>query len=340
VSWGAYLLRRLILAAVVLAAVSVVTFFVARVVPSDPAALYVGPRPRQEQVEDARRKLGLDRPLPQQYVAYVGDLLRGDLGISLRSKQPISVDLRAFLPATLELVTTATLVSLIIGIPLGVYAGARPNGALDHVTRIASIGGVSIPTFWLALILQLVFFRTLHWLPLGGRLSNEVALNNPVNVVTGFYAIDAAVTGNWVAWRDALWHLVLPAVCLAAYPVGLVTRMTRSSMVDVLGERYITAARAEGIPERIIRFRLALKNAILPTLTVLGLTFAYSVTGAFLVEIVFAWPGVGTYVTQSILSVDFPVIIGVTLVVTVVYLLVNLGVDLIHAAIDPRAGLS
>jgi peptide/nickel transport system permease protein len=175
---------------------------------------------------------------------------------------------------------------------------------------------------------------------LGGRLSNEVALNHPVSVVTGFYSIDAAVTGNWVAWRDALWHLVLPAMCLAAYPVGLVTRMTRSAMVDVLGERYITTARAEGIPERTIRFRLALKNAILPTLTVLGLTFAYSVTGAFLVEIVFAWPGVGTYVTHSILSVDFPVIIGVTLVVTVVYLLVNLAVDLIHAAIDPRAGLS
>ena len=139
--------------------------------------------------------------------------------------------------------------------------------------------------------------------------------------------------------RDALWHLVLPAVCLAAYPVGLVTRMTRSAMVDVLGERYIAAARAEGIQERTIRFRLALKNAILPTLTVLGLTFAYSVTGAFLVEIVFAWPGVGTYVTQGILSVDFPVIIGVTLVVTVVYLVVNLAVDLIHAALDPRVGL-
>lgn len=339
-SWGAYLFRRLVLAAVVLAAVSVVTFFVARVVPSDPAALYVGPRPRQEQVEEARRKLGLDRPLPQQYVSYVGDLVRGDLGTSLRSKQPISVDLRAFLPATLELVTAATLLSLVVGVPLGVYAGAKPNGAFDHVTRVASIAGVSIPTFWLALILQLIFFRTLHWLPLGGRLANDVALNHPVSVVTGFYTIDAAVTGNWVAWRDALWHLVLPAVCLAAYPVGLVTRMTRSAMVDVLGERYITAARAEGIPERTIRFRLALKNAILPTLTVLGLTFAYSVTGAFLVEIVFAWPGVGTYVTQGILSVDFPVIIGVTLVVTVVYLLVNLAVDLIHATIDPRTGLA
>jgi peptide/nickel transport system permease protein len=340
VSWSAYLLRRLVLAIVVLAAVSVVTFFVARVVPSDPAALYVGPRPRQEQVERARRALGLDRPLPQQYVAYVGDLLRGDLGISLRSKQPISDDLRAFLPATLELVIAATLLSLIVGLPLGVLAGAKPNGPLDHVTRVASIGSVSIPTFWLALILQLVFFRTLHWLPLGGRLSNEIALNHPVSVVTGFYTIDAALRGNWAAWRDALWHLVLPAACLAAYPVGLVTRMTRSAMVDVLGERYIAAARAEGIHERTIRFRLALKNAILPTLTVLGLTFAYSITGAFLVEIVFGWPGVGTYVTQGILSVDFPVIIGVTLVVTVVYLLVNLAVDLIQAAIDPRAGLS
>jgi peptide/nickel transport system permease protein len=340
VSWGAYLLRRLLLAVVVLAAVSVVTFIVARVVPSDPAALYVGPRPRAEQIEAARRVLALDRPLPLQYLSYVSDVVTGDLGVSLRSKQPISEDLRAFLPATLELVVAATLLSLAVGIPLGVYAGAKRGGAFDHATRLLSIAGVSIPTFWLALLLQLLFFRQLHWLPLGGRLSNEVALAHPVDVVTGFYTIDAAVTGNWTAWRDALRHLVLPAVTLASYPVGLVTRMTRSAMVDVLGERYVTAARASGIPESTIRFRLALRNAILPTLTVLGLTFAYSITGAFLVEIVFAWPGVGTYVTQGILSVDFPVIIGVTLVVTVVYLVINLAVDLLHAALDPRVGLA
>lgn len=339
-SWSVYLIRRIALALVVLAAVSVVTFFIARVVPSDPAALYVGPRPRKEQVEAARDRLALDRPLPQQYATYVGDLVRGDLGISLRSKRPITSDLRAFLPATLELVAVATLISLVVGIPLGVYSGARPNSVLDHATRVFSIAGVSLPTFWLALILQLIFFRKLGWLPLGGRLSNEVALQNPVNVITGFYVIDSALTGNWAAFRDALAHLVLPAMTLATYPVGLVTRMTRSAMIEVLGERYIAAARASGISEQTIRFRLALKNAILPTLTVLGLTFAYSITGAFLVEIVFVWPGVGTYVTEAILSVDFPVIIAVTLVVTVVYLLINLVVDLLHAALDPRVALT
>jgi peptide/nickel transport system permease protein len=339
-SWGAYFVRRTIAGIAVLIAVSVVTFFVARVVPSDPAALYVGPRPRKEQVERVREKLELDRPLPQQYIAYVGDLLTGDLGISLRSKRAITSDLRGFLPATLELVVIATLLSLLIGIPLGVYSGARPNSAIDHFTRVVSIAGVSLPTFWLALILQLVFFRWLGLLPLGGRLSNAVAVQYPVHVITGFYLIDTVLTGNWVAFRDALTHIILPAVTLATYPIGLVTRMTRSAMVEVLSERYVTAARAQGVKERTIRFRLALKNAILPTLTVLGLTFAYSITGAFLVEIVFAWPGVGTYVTQAVLSVDFPVIIGVTLVVTAIYLAINLVVDVLHALLDPRVTLT
>jgi peptide/nickel transport system permease protein len=339
-SWSAYFVRRTIAGILVLAAVSIVTFFVARVVPSDPAALYVGPRPRKEQVERVREKLALDRPLPQQYIAYVGDLLTGDLGISLRSKRAITSDLRAFLPATLELVVIATVLSLLIGIPFGVLSGARPNSGIDHLTRVVSIAGVSLPTFWLALILQLVFFRWLGLLPLGGRLSNDVALQHPVHVTTGFYLIDTILTGNWVAFRDALTHIILPAVTLATYPIGLVTRMTRSAMVEVLSERYVTAARAQGVKERTIRFRLALKNAILPTLTVLGLTFAYSITGAFLVEIVFAWPGVGTYVTQAVLSVDFPVIIGVTLVVTAVYLAVNLVVDVVQARLDPRVTLT
>lgn len=339
-SWPEYLVRRVALAVLVLIAVSMVTFVIARVVPSDPAALYVGPYPRQEQVLATRERLGLDRPLPEQYLGYLGALGQGDFGISLRSKRPILSDLRTFLPATLELVGVATLLSVVVGVPLGVYAGARANSSVDHATRLLSIAGVSIPVFWLALLLQLVFFGWLGLLPLGGRLDNVVALQHPVQVVSGFYLLDTLLAGNWVAFWDAARHLVLPAVTLASYPVGLVARMTRSSMLDVLGERYITAARAAGISERVIRFRLALKNAILPALTVLGLSFAYSITGAFLVEIVFSWPGVGSYVTQAILSVDFPVIVAVTLVVTVVYLVVNLVVDLVQALLDPRVVLS
>jgi peptide/nickel transport system permease protein len=249
------------------------------------------------------------------------------------------LDLREYLPATLELVMVSMLLALVVGIPVGVIAGARPNGVFDNVTRVVSIAGVSIPIFWLALLLQLLFFGYLKWLPLGGRVDNNVALNYPLQQITGFYLIDSVVTGNWVAFRSTVLHLILPGFCTATYPIGLAIRMTRSCMVEVLSEPYITAARASGIPRRAILFKLALKNAIMPTLTVLALSFAYSITGAFLVELVFLWPGVGKYVAEGVLSVDFPVIIAVTLVVTVIYIVVNLVVDLLQAGLDPRVTL-
>ncbi len=334
-----YLLRRLALALLVLVSVSAVTFFVARVMPSDPAALYAGQRPTAEQIAAARERLGLDQPLPVQYLRFLGDILRGDLGTSYKTKHAILADVRAFLPATLELVIASTLLALVVGIPAGVIAGARRGGWFDHLTRLLSIAGVSIPTFWLALILQLFFFGRLGLLPLSGRISNEIALFNPVQTITGFYLVDTLITGNWIAWRDAALHLVLPAFTLATYPIGLTLRMTRAAMLEVLSEKYIVAARAQGLPERTILFRYALKNAIVPTLTVLGLSFAYSLTGAFLVEVIFSWPGLGKYVTDAILNVDFPVIVSVTLVVTVFYVLINLGVDLLQAALDPRVVL-
>ncbi len=336
---GAYLLRRLGLAVLVLVGVMVVTFVVSRVVPSNPAALYAGPRPRPEQVAELEIQLGLNRPLPVQFVRYVSDVLRGDFGESFRSHREIRTDLRVFLPATLELVISASLLALIIGIPFGVLSGARRSGWLDQASRVLSIAGVSIPTFWMALLLQLIFFGWLGWLPLSGRVDNSLTLTHPIEVITGFYLIDAAITGNWVAWRDALHHLVLPAMVLATYPIGLTVRMTRAAMIEVLTEPYIDAARAAGLPQRTILFRLALKNAIIPTLTVLGLTFAYSITGAFLIELVFSWPGVGKYVTDAILNVDFPVVMAVTLVVTVVYIVINLIVDMFQAALDPRIRL-
>lgn len=334
-----YLLRRLALALLVLVSVSAVTFFVARVMPSDPAALYAGQRPTAEQIAAARERLGLDQPLPVQYLRFLGDILRGDLGTSYKTKHAILTDVRAFLPATLELVIASTLLALLVGIPAGVIAGARRGGWFDHLTRLLSIAGVSIPTFWLALILQLFFFGRLGLLPLSGRISNAIALFNPVQTITGFYLVDTLITGNGIAWRDAALHLVLPAFTLATYPIGLTLRMTRAAMLEVFSEKYIVAARAQGLPERTILFRYALKNAIVPTLTVLGLSFAYSLTGAFLVEVIFSWPGLGKYVTDAILNVDFPVIVSVTLVVTVFYVLINLGVDLLQAALDPRVVL-
>ncbi len=334
-----YIIRRLAMAVLVLISVSIITFFIARVVPSDPAAAWVGAHPTPEQIAQARKQLGLDRPLYEQYLRYMGDLLRGDLGTSVRSHQPIATDLKTFLPATMELVLAGMVMAILIGIPLGVLSGARKGSLLDHATRLFSIAGVSMPTFWLGLLLQLLFFSRLGILPIGSRLSTEVALSHPVEQITGFHLIDTAVTGNWVAFKDALIHIILPAFTLATYPIGLTIRMTRSTMIEVLSEKYILAARVAGISERVVLFVLALKNAIIPTITVLGLSFVYSLTGAILVEVIFSWPGLGTYVTNAVLSIDFPVIVSVTLVVTVFYVFVNLFLDLVQAMLDPRVVL-
>ena len=338
--WLEYLIRRLLMAVLVLVSVSIVTFVIARVIPSDPAAAWVGAHPTKEQIAKARVDLGLDRPLHEQYLRYMGDLLRGNLGTSVKSHQPILRDLRSYLPATLELVFASIIIAMVAGIPLGVLSGARKGSWLDHLTRLVSIAGVSMPTFWLGLLLQLLFFRWLGLLPLGSRLSNELVLYHPITPITGFYLLDAAVTGNWTAFKDALLHLVLPAVTLATYPIGLAIRMTRSSMLEILNEKYILAARVAGLSERVILFVLALKNAIIPTVTVLGLSFVYSLTGAILVEVIFSWPGLGNYVTNAVLNVDFPVIVSVTLVVTVFYVFINLVLDLVQASLDPRVTLN
>jgi peptide/nickel transport system permease protein len=236
----------------------------------------------------------------------------------------------------MELVIVATLLALVVGVPVGVLGAAGRGRLFDQLSRVISIAGVSMPAFWLALLLQLTFFLWLGWLPLGGRLSQQIQLANPIETVTGFNLLDAAITGNWVAWRDAAIHTIMPAVVLATYPISLSIRMTRASMVDVLSETYITAARAAGLTEREVLFKLALKNAIVPTLTMMGLLFAYSITGAVLVEIVFTWPGMGSYMTDAILYGDIYVLFAVTLVVTVIYILINLVVDFIQAALDPR----
>ena len=331
-----YLLRRLALAVFVLLGVLLLTFMVSRVLPGDPARLYLGSRARPEAIEKVREEFGLNDPLPQQFLRYIGSTLRGDLGYSFRTKRPIVEDLRTRLPATMELVLVATALAVTIGVPLGVLSAAQAGQPFDQVSRILTIAGVSIPSFWLALLLQLLFFMSLSWLPLGGRLSRDILLSDPFVQVTGFYLIDAALAGNWEAWRDALWHIIMPAAVLATYPISLSVRMTRASMLEVLSETYITASRAAGLSEWQILFKLALKNAIVPTLTVLGLVFAFSITGAVLVEIIFNWPGLGSYMMNAILSDDIYVLFAVTLIVTFGYIAVNLLVDVVQAALDPR----
>ena len=331
-----YILKRMVMAIFVMISVSILTFFIARVVPSNPAAAWVGPHPTKEQIEKATLELGLDKPLYVQYQRYMQDLLSGDLGTSVRTHQPILSDIKTYLPATLELVLVGMLFATLVGIPLGVLSGAFKGSWLDHLTRLVSIAGVSMPAFLLGLLLQLLFFRQLGLLPLGARLSTEVSLFDPVTPITHMYLFDSAVTGNWTAFKDASIHIILPALALATYPIALAIRMTRSTIIEVLNEKYIMAARISGIRERTVLFILALKNAIVPTLNALGLAFVYSLTGAILIEIIFSWPGLGTYVTNAVLSVDFPVIVSVTLIMTVFYIAINLILDILQAFIDPR----
>jgi peptide/nickel transport system permease protein len=323
----------------VIIGVLMVTFLVSHVVPGDPARLYLGPRATPDMLKEVRELLGLNEPLPKQFMHYVANTLRGELGLSFRTKRPILEDLKIRLPATMELVTVTMLLALIVGVPVGVLGAARRGKLFDQLSRVVTIGGVSIPSFWLALLLQLLFFLHLGWLPLGGRISQDTLFNNPVRTVSGFYLVDAAITGNWIAWRDSALHMILPVCVLSAYPISLAVRMTRASMIGVLSEIYVTAARAAGLSEWEILFKLALKNGIVPTLTIMGLLFAYSITGAVLVEIVFAWPGMGSYMAEAILNDDVYVLFGVTLVVTIIYIVVNLLVDLLQAALDPRVRL-
>jgi len=335
-----FVIRRIAMSILVLVGLSVITFTLARVIPSDPAALYIGPHPNPGDLERTREKLGLNRPLPVQYAYYVRDLLRGDLGDSIATKRPVLQEIGDRWPASLELLLTAMIFAVLVGVPLGVLSAQLQGSPFDVAVRTLSIVGVSMPAFWAGLLLQVVFFRNLHLLPLAGRFDTDLRFSSPIQPLTGFYLIDSAVTGNWIAFKDVAWHTVLPAVTLAAYPIGLIARMTRATMIEVLSQDYIRTARAYGTPEWFTIYFYALKNAIGPTLTVIGLTLAYALTGTFFIEIVFNWPGLGLFTVHSLLNTDHPAIMGITLLAAAGYVIINLMVDVAQAWIDPRISLA
>lgn len=335
-----FLIRRLAGSAVVLLGVSLITFVLARIIPSNAAAMYIGPRARPDDIARVTHQLGLDQPLPVQYLVYMRDLLTGDWGTSIGTKRPVLEEIGGRLPATLELIVAAMTFAVLAGVLLGVLSARWRGRAPDLLVRVGSIVGVSLPAFWLALILQVVFFRTLHILPLAGQVDSDLRFISPIVPITGFVTVDALLGRNWVGLGDALVHLILPALTLAAYPTGLMARMTRASMLETLDQDYVRTARAYGLSDRFITNRLALKNALIPVTTVAGLSFAYALTGAFFVEIIFNWPGLGTFVVHSILNVDYPAIMGVTLFGAIGYVVINLLVDIAHARLDPRAALA
>lgn len=334
-----FILRRTATSLLVLIGVSVITFFLARVVPANPAALYIGPKARQEDIDRVTKQLGLDKPLPVQYSVYMQELLHGDLGTSISTKRPITEELAGRIPATLELLFSGMFLAVLLGVPLGVLSARSQGRAPDVGVRVLSIAGVSMPAFFLGLILQIVFFRNLHLLPLAGRVDGNLRFTHPLTAITNFVLLDSLLTSNWVTLKDALLHLVLPALTLAAYPMGLIARMTRAAMLETLEQDYIRTARAYGIKQTFIIYAYALKNAISPTLTVIGLTFAFALTGTFFVEIIFNWPGLGLFTVRSLLNLDYPAIMGMTLFGAVGYVIINLVVDLLQAWVDPRISL-
>ena len=333
-----FIIRRLFLGILTLFGVILITFILVRLVPSDPAAQWVGGRATPEQIEAARKELGLDKPMYIQFVYYISNLLKGNLGYSMITHQPIVKELKSRFPATLELVLFSSFFALLIGLPLGLLSAKAKNSWIDHFSRFFSIGAVSIPSFWTALVLQLIFFMILKISPYGGQLSIEIKLFQDIPHITGFIFLDTLITGNFVIFKDFLKHLILPALCVGAYTMGLVARMTRSALLEILSEDYIKAARSYGLSERLILYSYALKNSLGPTVTVVTLAMGYALMNTFLVESIFSWPGIGKYVANAITSLDYPAIMGVTIIGACAYIILNLIADII-ISLDPRVKL-
>jgi peptide/nickel transport system permease protein len=327
----ALVLKRLAWLAPTLAGLVAIVFFISRVIPADPVALVAGETASRAQIELLRQKLGLDQPLLVQLAQYYKQLLSGDLGTSLFTTRPVWEDLSARLPATIELTVAAMLVSVVLGIPLGVIAALHRNSFIDHLLRIVTVAGLAVASFWLALLLQLLFAMDLRWLPLQARITGF-----PPPSITGFYVIDAIVEGNFARLGNVLAHLTLPALTLAFPALATVVRFTRAGVLETLQRSFVTYQRAMGIPGGLIVWKYVLRNSLVSTVTQIGLLFGILLAGAVVIETVFQWPGIGAYAFEAILQSDYPGVMGFTLYAGFVFGIVNLAVDVSHAVLDPR----
>jgi peptide/nickel transport system permease protein len=331
------IVRRLLFLVFVLFGLSVITFSLSHVIPGDPARLMAGPRASASAVKKIRQQFGLDDPLPQQYLTYVGEVLHLDFGMSFTTRRPVAQDLQRFLPATVELGLYAFVISTVIGIPLGVLSAVKRDQWPDHIARFVSISGLALPVFWLAIMAQFIFFGRLGWLPDGERLPIGI---EPPPTITSLYTVDALLTGNFSLFWLALKHLAMPALVLAYGSLAVVTRMVRGGMLEVLNQDYIRTARAKGITQRGVVLGHALKNALLPTVTSVGLQIGLLLSGAFLVEIVFSWPGIGRYAVDAIQRLDYNATMATTLLIALIFVLLNLLVDIAYLFLDPRISYS
>ncbi len=329
-----YALRRLILVVPVLFGIMTLVFILLQLIPGDPAIALAGEKASAVQVAETRRAFGLDRPLPVQYALFLKAAVTFDFGSSLRTHQPVAGELKQFFGTTLELSLAALLIALVVGIPVGIIAATNRGRFLDYGSMLVALVGISTPVFWAGIVAIYVFSFRLGAFPIGGILGAGIDLQH----ITYGYVLDSVLTGNWAALRSSLHHLVLPALVLSTIPMAIIARLTRSSMLEVLGQDYLRTARAKGLGERVVVAGHALKNALIPIITAVGLQFGALISGAFLTETVFGRPGLGRYVVQAITARDYPVIQATVMITAIAFVLVNLAVDLLYAAIDPRIG--
>ena len=332
-----YITRRLVTLIITLVGIMVVTFFISLVVPLDPLASIAGPQAPQETVERLRKLYGFDQPIYVQFGRYVKRLSQGDMGTSFQTGRPVLEDILQYFPATIELATVSLILSIIIGIPLGIFSAVYRNSPVDHFSRVLSLIGVSMPVFWLGLVLLLVFYFKLGWFPEPGRL--DIMLIEPERV-TGLLLIDSLIAMDWEVFWDALKHMILPATVLGLYGLAGIARIVRSSMLDVLSQEYIKTARIKGLNEFLVLTRHALRNALVPAVTVIGLTYGGLLEGSVLTETIFSWPGLGRYLATAFLTLDLNAVVGGTMLVALTFCLVNLLVDLVYAFLNPKITLT
>jgi peptide/nickel transport system permease protein len=327
-----YVLKRVVMVIPVMIGVSIIVFSLMRVFSPDPAPIVLGQHATQEATAAWREEKGLNEPVVVQYWDYLKGAVHGDLGVSYYSDTPVIKEIGARFPATIELAVAAIIFAAVVGIFLGVVAAVKKNSIFDAAGMLIALVGVSIPIFWLGILFIMFFSGVLHLLPTGGRINT---LLEPARV-TGFYLIDSLLEGNWAAFKDAFVHLILPSLTLGMYSMAIITRMTRSSMLETLGQDYVRTSRAKGISETKVIGKHALRNSMIPVTTVIGLQFGGLLGGALLTESVFSWPGIGKYTVDCILKSDFPMVQGIVLLVAVVFVLINLAADLTYAYLDPR----
>lgn len=312
-----------------------VTFTIGRVMPADPVLAVIGDRAPQAAYDRVYKEMGLDQPIYEQYYRYLGELSRGDLGTSIMTSQPVLEDIKRFFPATLELSTIATLIGVLLGVPMGVLAAVNQGRLLDHFVRIFGLIGYSVPVFWLGMVGLLIFYGKLDWVAGPGRI--DVYYDGIVETVTGFILIDAAIAGEWDIFHNAVSHLILPSLLLGSFALAYIARMTRSFMLDQLNQEYVLTARVKGASETSVIWRHAFRNVLVQLITIVGLTYASLLEGSVLTETVFSWPGIGQYITTSLFNADMNAVLGGTVVVGICFVGINMLSDLLYKTVDPRA---